>query len=287
MIQVKKYGPVKGFRLARTLLGRGRYFTACFHVDGLMVDSGCQFTVPELLAALEGLPVHTVLTTHSHEDHVAGNEPFARLRGARVYAHALALPILRGDAPRPALMPYQKVLWGWPATCQAQEAPAVIETGHCRFEVLHTPGHGQDHVCLYEPNEGWLFCGDAYVGGRDRGLRAGYDVWGIIASLKKLALLNISRLFCGSGSVLDSPGQELLDKIAYLVETGQRILAAHQKGWPVGRIRKKILGPRQQIDYLTQGDFSGANMVRSYLGDSPWKASVLAGDDRPDGGAAK
>jgi glyoxylase-like metal-dependent hydrolase (beta-lactamase superfamily II) len=271
MIQVKKHGPVTGFRLARTLLGRGRYYTACFHVDGLMVDSGCQHTVPELLAALEPLAVHTVLTTHSHEDHVAGNEPLRRLRGAKVYAHALAVPILRGYAPRPPLMPYQRVLWGWPATCLADEAPPVIETEHYRFDVLHTPGHGRDHVCLYEPGQGWLFCGDAYVGGRDRGLRAGYDVWGIIASLKKLAALDISRLFCGSGSVLDNPGQEILAKAAYLEEIGQRVLELHALNWPVGRIRKKLLGRRQQIDYFTQGDFSGENMVRSYLSESPWK----------------
>ncbi|MBI4798272.1 MAG: MBL fold metallo-hydrolase [Desulfarculus sp.] len=271
MIHIKKHGPVTGFRLARTLLGRGRYYTACFHVDGLMVDSGCQHTVPELLAALEPLPVHTVVATHSHEDHVAGNEPLQRLRGAKVYAHALALPILRGEAPRPPLMPYQKVLWGWPATCQAQEAPGVIETEHHRFDVLHTPGHWPDHVCLHEPHEGWLFCGDAYVGGRDRGLRAGYDVWGIIASMKKMAALDIARLFCGSGSVVDNPAQELADKIAYLEEIGQRVLELHGQGWPVKRIRKKLLGGRQQIDYLTQLDFSGENMVRSYLSDSPWR----------------
>lgn len=271
MIQIKKHGPVTGFRLARTLLGRVRYYTACFHVDGLMVDSGCQYTVPELLAALEGLPVHTVLSTHSHEDHVAGNEPLERTRGAKVYAHALAVPILRGEAPRPPLMPYQRVLWGWPATCDAQEAPAVIETERHRFQVLHTPGHGQDHVCLYESGEGWLFCGDAYVGGRDRALRAGYDVWGIITSLKKMAVLEVSRLFCGSGSVVDDPRQELLGKIAYLEETGQKILAAHARGWSISRIRKKILGPRQQIDYITQGEFSGVNMVKSYLAESEWR----------------
>jgi glyoxylase-like metal-dependent hydrolase (beta-lactamase superfamily II) len=274
MIQVKKHGPVTGFRLARTLLGRGRYYTACFNVDGLMVDSGCQHTVPELLAALEGLAVHTVLSTHSHEDHVAGNEPLERLRGARVQAHTFAVPMLRGEAPRPPLMPYQKVLWGWPAPCQAQEAPPVIESERHHFEVLHTPGHGMDHICLYEPGEGWLFCGDAYVGGRDRGLRRGYDVWGIIASLKKLAALDIGRLFCGSGSVLDNPRQELLGKIAYLEEMGQRMLELHAQGWPVKRIRKKLLGSRQQIDYFTQGDFSGENMVRSYLGASPWRPSA-------------
>ncbi|CAO0820796.1 hypothetical protein DFAR_1890009 [Desulfarculales bacterium] len=41
--------------------------------------------------------MHSVLSTHSHGNHVAGNEPLVRLRGARrVYAHASAVPILRG-----------------------------------------------------------------------------------------------------------------------------------------------------------------------------------------------
>lgn len=53
MIHVEQIGPVKKFHLARTLWGRGRYYTACYWVDGIVVDTGCAHTVEELLCALE------------------------------------------------------------------------------------------------------------------------------------------------------------------------------------------------------------------------------------------
>jgi glyoxylase-like metal-dependent hydrolase (beta-lactamase superfamily II) len=66
--------------------------------------------------------------------------------------------------------------------------------------VLYTPGHSLDHLCLYEPRQGWLFSGDLFVGGRDRALRSGCDIWQIIASLKAIAALPVVCLFAGSAA---------------------------------------------------------------------------------------
>jgi len=53
--------------------------------------------------------------------------------------------------------------------------------------------------------KGWIFAGDAYIGGKDRALRQDYDIWQTIKSLKKIARLNPSLLFPGSGSVRKHP----------------------------------------------------------------------------------
>ena len=79
-----------------------------------------------------------------------------------------------------------------------------FETAHFRFEVIHTPGHSPDHVCFYESNQGWLFAGDAYIGGRDKALRRDYNVWQILDSLKKLARLDAQFIFPGSGTVRET-----------------------------------------------------------------------------------
>ena len=55
MIQIEEQDGVRKFRLARTLFGRAMYYTAAYWVDGLMIDTGCAYTVPELLSAVEGL----------------------------------------------------------------------------------------------------------------------------------------------------------------------------------------------------------------------------------------
>jgi len=144
----------------------------------------------------------------------------------------------------------------------------VVETPHYRFQVIHTPGHSPDHICLYEPKEGWLFSGDAYIGGRDRALRADYDIYAIIDSLKKLAKLEISRLFPGSGTVRDNPRQDIALKIKYLEAIGERVRELHQKGLSLSQIRKEVFGGEMPIAYITLGHFSGRNLVRSYLENS-------------------
>jgi glyoxylase-like metal-dependent hydrolase (beta-lactamase superfamily II) len=264
MIHITQHGPVRGFRLARTLMGKGRYYTGCFFVDGLLIDSGCALTVAELGAALAGEAVHTVVNTHHHEDHVGANLAFAQ-RGAAVLASELACPIINGGATRPPLMAYQRVLWGWPEKSPAAPLGEWLETDHHRFQIIATPGHSPDHVCLYEPNEGWLFCGDAYVGGKDRGLRLGYDIWGIIASLKKMAALDLNLIFTGSGSLVENPAQALAEKIDYLEYKGRMVLEYHRRGFGVRQIRKMVFGGHQAIYYFTQGDFSGEHLVMSYL----------------------
>jgi len=50
---------------------------------------------------------------------------------------------------------------------------------HHRFEVIYISGHSPDHICLYGPEKGWIFTGDAYIGGKDRVLRQDYDIWQI------------------------------------------------------------------------------------------------------------
>ncbi|MGO9572616.1 MAG: MBL fold metallo-hydrolase [Desulfomonilaceae bacterium] len=254
--------------MARTIAGRGLYFTSAYRVDDLMVDTGCAYTVGELLESLESLPVRCVVNTHSHEDHIAGNAALQAKFGADVLAHPEALPILAQPSKR-RLRPYQLVMWGYSEPSDAKAIGDFVETERHRFEVIHTPGHSPDHICLYEPEQGWLFTGDLYVGGRDRALRLDYNIWQIIDSLKRLASLDVKVLFPGSGTTRVSPHEELLRKIEYLEETGERVLDLHRKGWSRRRIRRRLFGREMPIAYITLGHFSGRNLVRSYIEDRP------------------
>lgn len=270
MLKSYTQGPVRGFRLGRTLLGKGRYFTACYHLDGLLIDSGCAHTAPELAAALADQPLHTVAHTHAHEDHWGLSAQLQAQRGAQVYSPAQSLDLVRGQADPPRLMPYQKVLWGPPPPCPAADPlPDHLETAHHRLRVVPTPGHSPDHVCFFDQDQGWLFVGDAYTGGQDRALRRGYDIWGIIASLRVMAALQPTTLFCGSGSVVADPASALGAKLDYLVERGQYVQELHRRGWPPKIIARSVFGREPGISYITQGDFSTLHLVISYLSDSP------------------
>lgn len=268
MIDIEHVGEVTRFRMGRTIWGKGYYFTAAYWVDGLVIDSGCSYTVREFVSALGSSPVDLIVNTHSHEDHIAGNAVLQAKFGARAVAHERALPFLANPRQR-RLRPYQQVIWGYPDPSVALPIGDKVDSRHLSFQVVHTPGHSPDHVCLFEPGRGWLFTGDAYVGGKDRSLRADYNIWLIIESLKKMAALQPKVLFTGSGTVRHDALKELGTKIDYLEETGGRVLDLHAKGWGRRHIRRHLFGPEETICYITLGNFSGSNLIRSYLEDLP------------------
>lgn len=251
-------------RVARSLFGRSAYFTAAYWVDGLLIDTGCAHTARQLLAAVKSWRVDQVFNTHSHEDHIGANADVQKTFGCPILAHASALPVLDNPRLQP-LQPYRRLFWGWPKPSQGQPVDSEVRTDHLCFQVIPTPGHSPDHLCLFEPERGWLFSGDAYIGGRDRALREGYDIYQIIQSLKKLAALPAKTIFSGSGSVRGEGVQVLLDKVAYLEELGGRIEALHSQGASPRRIRRQLLGSEMPISYITLGHFSGTRLVQSYL----------------------
>jgi glyoxylase-like metal-dependent hydrolase (beta-lactamase superfamily II) len=163
VIQVKKATPageVIKLRVARSLFGRPAYFTSAYWVDGLLIDTGCAHTARQFLTTLRGWHIDQVVNTHSHEDHIGANAEVQQAFRCRVRAHPDALPVLR-DPSRQRLQPYRRLFWGHPKPCDAEAVGAWVQTDRFGFQVVHTPGHSPDHICLFEPDRGWLFSGDA------------------------------------------------------------------------------------------------------------------------------
>jgi glyoxylase-like metal-dependent hydrolase (beta-lactamase superfamily II) len=143
------------------------------------VDTGTNFGVPRLLAALDALglardAVDWVIPTHVHLDHAGGvgllmqSLPKARLwvhpRGARhmVDPSALwqgALAVYGEDEMRRSYGQLVPV----PAARVTESADgAVIELAGRPLEAADTPGHAKHHHCLWdEATRGW-FTGDTF-----------------------------------------------------------------------------------------------------------------------------
>jgi len=269
MLKVTSFGEVTRFDMSRTIAGRGRYWTTAYLVDTLMVDTGCAHTTGELEAALLGYHVDQIINTHSHEDHIGANNRLqGREKELQIFAHPSALPVLANPRVHQPLHPYRRLIWGWSEACQANpvEHNSVIETDRYSFQVIYTPGHSPDHLCLYEPEQRWLFSGDLFVGGKDRALRAGCDIWGVIESLKLIAGFPAQQMFPGSARVRREPGNDIGKKIDYLEGMGAKVLALHQQGKSVGEIAQILFGGPMLIEGLTWGHFSRRWLVRSYLG---------------------
>jgi glyoxylase-like metal-dependent hydrolase (beta-lactamase superfamily II) len=255
-------------------------------VDGLLVDSGCSFTDGELLRALppDRRPVTTIVNTHCHEDHIGANGLLQQRLGSRIHAHPLALPVLDNPHLQP-LQPYRRVFWGWPRPSRGEPANEWIETEHHRLRVIPTPGHSPDHIALYEPQRGWLFSGDAYIGGRDKAARGDYDVRSIIRSLRTLAALDITALFPGSGTVRQNhPADEILRKADQMEELGAQIHALHASGCDSTEIRNRLFGRETSLYFVTLGHFSGIHLVEIYLRAAPDSSGPASTPVRFSGG---
>jgi len=66
-----------------------------------------------------------------------------------------------------------------------------------------------------------------------------------------------------------NPHNEIIGKIEYLKELGERILAHYRQGLSYSQIRCKLLGPEIAIAYFTLGHFNGKNLIRSFIEDQP------------------
>lgn len=139
-----------------------------------LIDSGMAGDVDQIVAELQrgGFELSSlrfVLLTHAHADHMGSAAELVRRSGARVLAHRQEVPYVeQGDAlpassslTRFLLQLAQRVLTAHPSpkVDRALKDGDVVEVmGGLR--VVHTPGHTPGSICLYQPEQRLLFCGD-------------------------------------------------------------------------------------------------------------------------------
>ncbi len=289
MLETTRVGEVTRFKMATILGGRPAYWVAAYLVDGLLVDTGCANTASELLAALEaeasaGHPVRTVVNTHYHEDHVGANRLVRERFGARILAHPRAVPLIA----RPGAIPdYRVLVWGRPEGAMAEPAGDAIATARYHFLVVDTPGHCRGHLSLIEPERGWCFTGDLFVGEQPRVAWRETNVADMIASLERLASpLAWSRgaassrsslgpgegrltLFTAPGEVVPDGRRGLRSCAQYLRRAVDRARELRVLGLSEEAVRDSLFRGESSFAALTQGEFSALNLTRALLDAAP------------------
>jgi hydroxyacylglutathione hydrolase len=124
-----------------------------------------------------------IVSTHGHWDHIGDNAAVAEHTGAQIAAHPLDAHRLTD--PRPMWAPFEI-----PPSIPAVE---LAEGGELRFgaihlRVLHTPGHTEGSVCLFDETDGVLYSGDTlFAGAFGRVDLPGGSPEAIVESLSRLA----------------------------------------------------------------------------------------------------
>jgi glyoxylase-like metal-dependent hydrolase (beta-lactamase superfamily II) len=127
-------------------LDNDAYFVACPETgEAVLIDAANE--APQLIAAAQGIELRAILETHGHWDHWQALAEVSREFPAAVVA---AHPEDLGMFPPP------------PPGHHLHDGE-VVEFGHRRLTVLHTPGHTPGSVCFLAP--GILFSGDTLFPG--------------------------------------------------------------------------------------------------------------------------
>jgi glyoxylase-like metal-dependent hydrolase (beta-lactamase superfamily II) len=157
----------------------------------VLVDVGSGFDIASgVREHVDG--IDAVVLTHTHHDHVGNLADTREAFGVDVWGydtdedgvdHALA------DGDRVAL-------------------------GDHGYEVVHTPGHKNDHICLYSPASGVLFAGDLVFanGGFGRTDLAEGDRQALVESIERLLdrVETVEQVHSGHGpSVTNEPRHDI------------------------------------------------------------------------------
>jgi glyoxylase-like metal-dependent hydrolase (beta-lactamase superfamily II) len=260
MIRVEDHGEVTFFRMARRLAGWPVYWTGAYLVDGLLVDCGPPATAREFVRALEGRHVDALAVTHHHEDHMGAAAALLSARGVEARVHPAGVPLVEGGFVQEG---YRRLAWGRPPRVRARPLGTQVETRALRFEVVPTPGHSPDHVCLFERDRGWLFTGDLFLAERLRYLRADEDLPALIASLDRVCALPMTSVFCAHrGPVRDGPAA-LARKRDRLVALSEQVRALLAQGLSEREVARRAVGPEGLLTLYSRGRFSARNFVRA------------------------
>jgi glyoxylase-like metal-dependent hydrolase (beta-lactamase superfamily II) len=262
-IRVEKDGPVTSVKMTPSFLGLPLFKVHAFFVDGLLVDTGFIHGRDRFLEVCDTLRPHTVVNTHHHEDHTGNNFWIMKKLGFLPLAHPKTSTYMA--APSQWIRLYRRVLWGTPPPSETGQVDSEIQTSAYHFSVISTPGHADDHICLYEPNEGWLFSGDLFIGEQLRYLREDENIHAVLDSLKKVAALRPKKMFCAFSGLVEKPAEALHHKIDYLETLQGEIEDKVRQGLSRQEIRRKLLGPGDRFRLITGGQISKQNLINAFL----------------------
>lgn len=174
---------------------------------GPVIDSHLK-VIQEIAAA----PIRWVLVTHTHPDHSPAAAELARMTGAEL----LGRPPPEGQHQDKTFVP-----------------DGVLEDGDrlsvdgTEIEVIHTPGHASNHICLRHVELNWVFTGDHVIDGSTVVIDPpDGNMKHYLQSLSKVKDLRPVALVPGHGELIHDPDRAIDWIIDHRLEREAKVVAA-------------------------------------------------------------
>ena len=185
------------------------YDSNVYIFEDVIVDTGTGDNFKYIKSSMESAGINIedlslIVNTHNHFDHIGGNKCFD-LDVAMHIEDARAIEEENDDVTAASM--FGRSMEGLKVDRKLKESDKIHN-----FEVIHTPGHTNGGICLY--NGKTLISGDTvFAGGGFGRMDIGGNVQDMKNSLERLSRLNMEYLLPGHGPWTDNGSEHV--KLAF------------------------------------------------------------------------
>ena len=234
-----------------------------FRVDDVLVDTGPYSMKNEVRTIFKELPIKSVIHTHHHEDHTGNSAWIERFYAIPQWIHPFGVNMCQQNTK----LPFYRALF-WHNRSAFHPMPleqSKFETKHHSFEVVHTPGHADDHIVLIDEEKGICFSGDLYLFHSPTSNFSFESVPELIRSINKTLEYSFEEVYCSHRGHLKN-GRRLLEKKRdYLLYLQDSVTKAHLEGKSAKEIRKHLLPGNKLFQYISLFENSPVHTVKSII----------------------
>lgn len=170
----------------------------------ILIDTGMDATalIKELEDHIDLNTLDTIILTHCHFDHSGAASAVAEKSGAKIAIHEDDAECLKDNSASAAdIFGYKAPNIEPDITYKDGDKVQIADDEY--LQVIHTPGHTEGCICIYEPKSKYLFSGDTVfpAGSVGRTDLKGGSAEKLEESIEKLTRLDVKVLYPGHGYV--------------------------------------------------------------------------------------
>jgi glyoxylase-like metal-dependent hydrolase (beta-lactamase superfamily II) len=175
----------------------------------VLIDTGTGFYANDVIKKIKKeMPpedIFYIILTHEHFDHTGGIAAVQKVCSAEILMHEKGAPTLENG------LDWSSSLFGVEQKkikihMKLKEGDRISLGTHV-LEVLHTPGHSEGSICLYEHESKSLFSGDTvFSNGVGRTDFQGGNIVELVQSIERLTNLEVDALYPGHGEWIPRDG---------------------------------------------------------------------------------